>query len=73
MPPWACFTPSPLAFKSATNSRRSFAGKSLRATMTAGACAVKPIGSKSRAESYLMLGVSTGAATCEPILPASSV
>jgi hypothetical protein len=26
-----------------------------------------------RTESYLTLGVSTGAATCEPMLPASSV
>src|SRR6516164_7441765 len=55
------------------NWRRLLAGNSLRATMTAGDCAVKPIGAKSRSESYFRLGVSTGAATCDPILPARSV
>ena len=73
MPPWACFKVALPDFSNATNSFRSFAGKSFRATMTAGECAVGPIGMKSRAESYLMFGVSTGAATCDPMLPASSV
>ena len=39
--------------------------------MMAGECAVKPIASKSCAGSYFRFGVSTGAATCEPMLPAS--
>jgi hypothetical protein len=34
---------------------------------------VGPIGTKSRAEVVLMFGVNTGAATCDPMLPASSV
>ena len=49
------------------------AGKSLRATITAGELAVGPIGTKSCAGSYLTFGVSTGAATCEPMPPASRV
>ena len=74
MPPWACFKRRRCRISAAaTNSFRSLAGKSFRATMTAGECAVGPIGMKSRAESYLMFGVSTGAATCEPMQPASSV
>src|SRR5262249_49798981 len=35
--------------------------------------AVKPIGPKWRSESYFRLGVNTGAATCDPMLPARSV
>jgi hypothetical protein len=73
MPPCACFTLSPFFFRYATNSLRSLAGKSLRATMTAGEFAVNPIGTKSRSELYLMFGVSTGAETCEPMLPAKRV
>src|SRR6516225_11684398 len=41
--------------------------------MTTGDCAVKPIGAKSRLGSYFRFGVSTGAATCDPMLPARSV
>ena len=73
MPPWACFTASPRCRSAATNSFRSFAGKSFRAIMTAGEWAVKPIGTKSATGSYLRFGVSTGAATCEPIAAASRV
>src|SRR5436309_8304091 len=69
MPPCACFTPLPFLLRYCMNSPRSAAGKSFLATIAAGACAVKPIGSKSRSESYLMLGVSIGAATCDPMLP----
>ena len=73
MPPWPCFNVALPDFSNATNSFRSFAGKSFRATMTAGECVVGPIGTKSRAEVVLMFGVNTGAATCDPMLPASSV
>ena len=47
-------------------------GKSLRAVTTAGECAVKPIGSKSL-EDRISDWASTGAATCDPMLPASKV
>jgi hypothetical protein len=47
------------------NSAKSLAGKSLRAMMTAGEFAVKPIGSKSRDGSYFRLGVSTGVEVAE--------
>ena len=73
MPPWACFNAPPCCRSTATNSFKSFAGKSLRAITTAGACAVMPIGTKSTTGSYLTLGVSTGAATCEPMAAASRV
>src|SRR6266478_9981794 len=55
------------------SSAKSLAGKSLRAMMTAGECAVKYIGSKSREGLYFRFGASTGAATCDPMLPASKV
>jgi hypothetical protein len=48
MPPCACLKPLPFSFTSAMNSRKSFDGKFLRATITAGECAVGPIGTKSR-------------------------
>ena len=73
MPPCACLILLAFFFTYCTNSRRFFAGKSLRVTTTAGACAVNPIGVKSRSELYLIPGVSTGAETCEPMLPASKV
>ena len=47
---------------------RFAAGKSFRATITAGACAVRPIGSKSRAESYLTFGVSTGTSSLDHLM-----
>ena len=55
------------------NSFKSRAGKSFRAMTTAGECAVMPIGTKSVSGSYLTFGVSTGAATCEPMAAASRV
>ena len=73
MPPCACFKAPPCCCRTATNSFRSFAGKSFRAITTAGEWAVMPIGTKSTSGSYLTFGVSTGAATSEPMAAAKRV
>ncbi len=73
MPPWPCFKVLPFSRSTATNSFRLCAGKSLRAMTTAGEWAVMPIGVKAATGSYLRLGVSTGAATWEPMAAASRV
>ena len=73
IPPCALFHVLPVLLHVVHELEQILAGESLRATMTAGECAVKPIGLKSRSESYFTFGVSNGADTCDPMLPARRV
>src|SRR4029077_8759709 len=69
-----CFFLLPVVLHVVHELEQILAGEVLaRNVMTAGECAVKPIGSKSRSESYFTFGVSNGADTCDPMLPARRV